>query len=120
MQPTALVRVSGTVLNHRRVDIPPRPATETAKAYDGGAYVEVTLSTADCSLMGEEVPGLLAYLTVRFNTDEPTLAELVPGASLDMLLSVFVEVYKVRGRWANSPGFRFDRLAAPVRVRSAA
>lgn len=116
MQPRHLVTLSGTVLSLRRVDIDPREATETAKAFAGTTYEEATIATPLCELDGQELPGLSAYVTVRFDSASPILGELVPTAEVSLLCSTFVEVYKIRGRWANSVGYRYARLALPIKT----
>ena len=115
MQPQALVRITGTVLSVRHIEIPARAATETAKKYDGGAYEELTLSTAQAHLAREHVEGLVAYVTVRVDTDEPQLESFGPGAELDLLVAPFVDLTKVRNNWLNFVGYRFSRLVSPVR-----
>lgn len=115
MQPTPLVLITGSVTHTRPVVIEPREATDTAKAYAGGAYVEVTLMNPNATLGGEDIPGVVAFSTVRFSTDDSTLPELVPGTQVELLCTAFVDLYRVRGRWANSVGYRFSRLASPAR-----
>ena len=115
MQPQALVRITGTVLSVRHVDIPARAATETTKKYDGGAYEELTISTTQAHLAREHVEGLVAYITVRVDTDEPLLEQFGPGAEVDLLSAPFVDLLKIRGSWSNFVGYRFSRLVSPVR-----
>lgn len=111
MQPTPLVRITGTVLTTRLVTIEPRPATETTKAYEGTSYSEVTLATPHAVIDREAVPGLLAYVTVRFNNDDKQMQHMVGGSEHDLLCSSFVDTFKVRGRFVNTVGYRFQTVA---------
>ena len=110
MQPTPLVAIHGTVMNVRDVVIPAREPTATSKGYGGGQYVEVTLSTDQCHLLGEEVSGLLAYVSVRFDCTDDLLGQLGSGVHLAVLAVPFVDTYMVKGRFANSVGYRYSRL----------
>jgi hypothetical protein len=114
MQPTPLAQIAGTVVLSRQVVIPPRPATETSRGYDGGSYEEVTIQTSDCALLGEFLDGLTAYQAIRFTTGDAAhaqvLAQLVPGATVVLMVSPFVDTFRVKGKLANSVGYRFAAL----------